>query len=352
MVGERFITFKNALKIMLPLVVFSLYGNMAEDGAGKSVRDDLKPVIAKEKSYSKGATIEPIVFYSQKMADSSDVIVRHGVLKTIKDAPATVLVCHGYMCDKNDIAFLRSMFMNYNVMTFDFRAHGERKEDQYCTFGRDEALDVIGAVRYLRSRSEVADKPIIAYGFSMGAASAIEAQSRDKLFDAMILDCPFDSTDSIIKRALANFKFNVLGYQFELPGREWMQEHAYTPFVQALLKVAFKAIVNLDAFAINTYMHQTSPVESIEKVNVPCYFITCKNDQKVPVDAVTSVYAGAKGYKRLWITNGRRHYDSLFFNPEKYFYKVNKFVAKVVAGTLKDDVTAKITQDPDIAQQL
>ncbi len=340
---------KNATKVVLLLVVISLQGSFVEDHVSKTVKAEFKPKISKQKSYVKDSVIEPVVFYTQKNADSPEAIIRHGVLKTIKNAPATVLICHGYMCDKNDIAFLRSMFTKYNVMTFDFRAHGERSKDQYCTFGHDEALDVIGAVQYLKSRSEASGKPLIAYGFSMGAVSAIEAQSRgNKLFDAMILDCPFDSTDSIIQRAISNFKFTVLGREFAIPGREWMQQYAYTPFVQALLKVAFKAVVKLDGLSINTHMHQISPVDSIEKVNVPCYFITCKNDDKVPVDAVTSVYAGAKGYKRLWVTNGRRHYDSLFYNPEKYFYKVDRFVTKVISGSLRGNKSAKITQDPDI----
>lgn len=337
---------KNLTKAMVILVVISMQGSF-DDDAPKQVRPEFRPNIAKQKSYIKDATIEPVVFYTQKSAETTDSIVRHGVLKVIKNAPATVLICHGYQCDKNDIAFLRSMFTNFNVMTFDFRAHGEKIDDQYCTFGRDEALDVIGAVHYLRTRSEVIGKPIIAYGFSMGAVSAIEAQSRGKLFDAMVLDCPFDSTDSIIKRALESFKVNLFGYEVEMPGREWMQKYAYTPFVQTMLKVAFKAVAKLDGVSINTYMYQTSPVDSIEKVNVPCYFIACKNDEKVPVEAVTSVYAGAKGFKRLWITNGRRHFDSLFYNPEKYFYKVNKFVTKVVDGALNKSVMEKITQDPD-----
>ncbi len=341
-------TLKHATKVVLLLVVISLQGSFVEDKVGKPVKAEFQPTISKQKSYVKDAAIEPVVFYSQKTAGSPDTIIRHGVLKTVKQAPATVLICHGYMCDKNDIAFLRSMFQNYNVMTFDFRAHGERSEDQYCTFGRDEALDVIAAVQYLKSRSEVASKPLLAYGFSMGAVSAIEAQSRgEKLFDAMVLDCPFDSTDSIIERAIANFKFNLFGYEVAVPGRSWMQEYAYTPWVQAILKVAFKAVVKLDGLSVNTMMHRTSPVESIEKVDVPCYFITCKNDEKVPVDAVVSVYAGAKGYKRLWVTNGRRHYDSLFYNPEKYFHKVDKFLTKVVSGALRGNKTAKISQDPD-----
>lgn len=335
--------------LVVPFAVLSVQCLGALNSINNAVL--FKPVIEQQKSYMKGSIIEPVSFYSQKSVDSPDVIERQGVLKTTKTAPATIVVCHGYMCNKSDIAFLRLMFPNYNVMTFDFRAHGEKRDGQYCTFGRDEALDVMAAVRYLKTRPEVAGKPIIAYGFSMGAASAIEAQARQPLFDAMILDCPFDSTDGIISRAMADMKFKVMGYEFELPGREWLKEYAYTPFVQTLLKVSFRAITQLDALTINTFMHRTSPVTSIEKVDVPCFFITCKNDEKVPVEAVASVYAGAKGYKRFWVTDGTHHYGSLFWDPEQYFYKVNKFVAKVVSGRCKGECSEKIVQDQEVVSQ-
>ena len=41
----------------------------------------------------------------------------------------------------------------------------------------------------------------------MGAAAAIIAQAREKnLFDAMMLDCPFDSTDKLIERGINQLK--------------------------------------------------------------------------------------------------------------------------------------------------
>ena len=52
-------------------------------------------------------------------------------------------------------------------MTFDFRGHGKNNEGQYCTFGRDEALDVIAAVKFIKSDPELQKLPLFVYGFSM-----------------------------------------------------------------------------------------------------------------------------------------------------------------------------------------
>ena len=49
----------------------------------------------------------------------------------------------------------------------------------------------------------------------------------------------------------------------------------------------------------------------------------------------------------LWLTNGRRHFDSYFYNPEKYMKEVRSFIDKVVSGSIKDKQLQKIIEDPD-----
>ncbi len=39
-------------------------------------------------------------------------------------------------------------------------------------------------------------------------------------------------------------------------------------------------------------------------------------------------------YKVLWLTNGRRHFDSYFYNPEKYVKEIRTFIDKAVNGSL------------------
>jgi len=295
-----------------------------------------------------GATMEKVVIYPQETYESEKRICRTGRLFRHKNAKATVLICHGFMCDQYDAGIFRGMFKrsHFNVVTFDFRAHGEQKEGQYCTFGHDEALDVIAAAHFIRNDPGLGKLPLFVYGFSMGAVSAIEGQALDSsLFDAMILDCPFESSEKVIKTGLEGLKFSLGGYTFEVPGRDVLLRYAFHPYVQSLVKTVLRLVSQMDASSMRTHFYPVHPVESIKKIRVPCFFIHCKNDEKVSVDQVKAVYNGAAGYKKLWITNGRRHCDSPIYDPEEYTKRVREFLYQVIEDQLDMSSHKQIFED-------
>ncbi len=299
------------------------------------------------------STTEKITIHSQASQDSHDKIARKGILIRYPGARATVVICHGFMCDKFDVGFVRQLFPQgkYNFLSFDFRAHGENSKGQCCTFGRDEAFDVIAAAEYVKKHPDLKKLPVFVYGFSMGAAASIEAQAkRPDLFKAMILDCPFDSSENVVKKALAGIKFSVLGYEFDMPGKHLLEKYVFHPYVQEFVKFVLKTVGHMDAKNIQTYIYRFSPAESIKLVDVPCLFIHCKEDKRVPVDAVRNIYQGARGYKRLWVTNGRRHYDSIFYNPEKYAKQITAFFNGVISGEVGRGPKENILEDSDDEQ--
>ena len=144
------------------------------------VKNDYGAIISSKRNIIPNATVEHVAIHVPKSDYADRDIVRYGRLVYYPNAKATILICHGFMCDKFDVRFLRHMFPQgkFNFMTFDFRAHGEHCEGQRCTFGRDEALDVIAAGQFIKNHPYLKDKPVIVYGFSMGAVAAIEAQSK------------------------------------------------------------------------------------------------------------------------------------------------------------------------------
>ena len=255
------------------------------------------------------------------------------------------------MCDKFDAGLLRSLFPRgkFNFMTFDFRAHGDCPEGQYCTLGRDERYDVVAAARFLREHAALAGKPLIVYGFSMGAVAAIEAQAKDgSLFDAMILDCPFESTENVLKRSLDNIKFSLFGYEFSLPGRSILQRYAFHPYIQSMVKIVLKTVAQWDPKKIDITVYPITPLESVKKISVPAFYILCKHDEKVSVDAIKSLFAATSStYKQLWISNGRRHFDSYFYNPEQYTDRVRQFVLNHLNGKTKNSIKNEIVQDSE-----
>ena len=294
--------------------------------------------------------MERVVIYPQEHHGSDNTIVRNGLLVRHPEAQATVLICHGFMCDQHDAGMLRGMFKRsrFNVMTFDFRGHGKNSQGQYCTFGRDEALDVIAAAKFLRNHPELKNKPLFAYGFSMGAVSAIEGQAIESaLFDAMIMDCPFESSEKVIKTGLDGLKLSIWGYTIEAPGKNLLEKYAFHPYVQSLVKTILRIVSQMDATSMRTNFCPVHPVESVKKITVPCFFIHCKNDEKVSIDQVKSVYSGAAGYKKLWLTNGRRHCDSAIYNPEKYAQRVREFYNQVMDGSINILPQESIIEDED-----
>jgi pimeloyl-ACP methyl ester carboxylesterase len=298
--------------------------------------------------------VEFIQFQTPLHEKSNETITRRGILIKNKDAVATVVLAHGYMCDKFDVGFLRNMFPygKFNFLSFDFRAHGEDSKGQQCTLGRDEALDVISAAQYVKKIPDLKDKPLFAYAFSMGAVATIEAQSKEPIFDAMILDCPFDSTETILKKCVDNIKISIFGYQFNIPGKTLLQKYAFHPYVQSIIKILLKTVTNLEPRRVETSVYPVYPVKSIANVKVPCFFIHCKRDEKVSVDAIKSIYASASGPKMLWLTNGRRHYDSYFYNPELYIEKVRSFFDQVLVGKWKNNKEQYVIEDADDTKDL
>ncbi len=319
-------------------------------------------IISKEKksSIKKGKGTREVVFYVKKNLESNEYIARKGILADRK-APATILVLHGYGRDKFDVGPFSLFLKDFNCMSFDFRAHGENKEDQLSTVGSDEILDVFAAVDYLRSLEDFKNKPLFVFAHSMGAATAIEAQAQyndfkeqysaikeantPNLFEAMFLDAPFSSSKDVLRRGMEKVKLGLFGYEFYIPGTGWLQEYAFNPYVQPLIMFLLKGAGM--SSPIQTFVKPIEPVESIKEVTVPCYFVVCKNDAKITVEAVTEIFNNAAGYKRLWITGGRDHCDSVFSDPERYMYTVNAFFKSVLNKTIFKQPKSLVTRSPD-----
>lgn len=307
----------------------------------------------KQRKYLHGARFEYVTFLASSgdEHDRMHKFERKGILYINPQAKANIVICHGYMCNKFDIGFIRhALFSRYNVLVFDFRAHGEKVDArQLCTFGKDEAFDVQAAARYIKLRSDIGRLPCIGYGFSMGAVATILAQAMDNnLFHALILDCSYDTAEKVLKRSIEKLYISIFGYDFDIPGRSLLERFAFNPYVQSMLKVLLKTVAHMDATATNTCIKPANPVDAIKTVSIPCFFIHCRNDDKVPAEASKNLFAHAGGYKRLWITNGRHHFDSIFYNPEKYVYKVNAFIQSFLDGSMKQKKPSKVLYDEPI----
>jgi len=292
---------------------------------------------------SRAMVEEKVHFFSRHNVNSPKKIKRNGILVRRPEARANVLICHGFMCDKYDINFFHLVFNEHNTMTFDFRGHGEEIDGQFYTFGRDEAYDVIAAAKFLKRHPLIGDKPLIIYAFSGGAAATcIAGAINKKLCDAMILDCPFDSTDKLLERGLGKVKINLFGWEMGLPGSSFFQSYAYSPYIQNLLKTILRTFANMDSKEINTKICPVYPEEAVKYISVPLLTIACPHDDKSPENAVRAIWenAGTNSksgniYKEHWVCKkAQGHFKTIFVKMHKYIRKTNGFIARFLKGNL------------------
>ena len=289
---------------------------------------------------------EEVTFYTCRGPGSNEMIPRKGILIKRDGAQATILILHGFGGDKTEVGPLRLMLKKYNVMTFDFRAHGKEgckqcAGDEVCTIGHDEVYDVFGAVDYIKSDPDIKDLPLIAFGLSMGAATAIEAQSLateaqpldPNLFDAMFLDTPFATSDCFIKKMTDSLDFKILGYEIDFLKR-LVREYAFTTLGQGVLKSYIR--LKYGNIKIDTFIKPIYPIKSIKNVHIPICLIACKNDEKIPYEDVLKLVDEHPGITRLIITGGRHHCDSIFYMPEEYKNLLNDFVQDVISGKINE----------------
>ncbi len=327
----------HALQLLLFAALLGSNAVINADCTSPACMADFGRVISESDKEVRNAIVEKVVMRVRKSEQSPEFIERNAIFVRHPNARGTVVMCHGFMCNKHDQAFLRLLFPGFNTFSFDFRGHGENGEGQVSTLGQEEANEVSAAANFVKHHPATKDLPVHAFGFSMGAVAIIQAQSKDgSLFAKLILDCPFESSEKVLKRLLAHLKLPVFGYTFEFPGKEYLEQYAFHPYVQSLVRVLLKVIVNMDARDIAMHVQPFYPGESAKKITVPVLFIHCKKDKKVSVEAIKEVYDNtASDYKILRITTGRGHFDSYFYNPERYAEWVKEFLEQNDLDSIK-----------------
>lgn len=243
---------------------------------------------------------------------SKDGIRLAGLLIKRSNAIGNILLCHGYQSCKESMIDFVEMFSEYNVLLFDFRAHGQSK-GKFRTLGCHEYKDVIAAADFLREQTKQPGAsfnllPQIILGFSMGGASALYAVGFDpNICDLLIADSAFSSLKS------------VMYYAFTLKSGL-----PYYPFLPVIERV-----VN---FWANCDISKTCPYESLKKFNKPIFFIHSCVDEVVPPSDSLLLFSYATNEKnKLWIGpkcgHGRLRKDF----SEIYRKKITKFIRKALA---------------------
>jgi uncharacterized protein len=119
---------------------------------------------------------------------------------------ALVVACHGVGTNREDLRGV-SRFLcraGFNVLAFDFRAHGESSGSK-TTFGFREAMDVQAAVQYAIAHYEKQFEGVGVYAISMGSAAAIIAARHIPQVQAFVLDSPFARLGDLVDQQFSHW---------------------------------------------------------------------------------------------------------------------------------------------------
>lgn len=117
------------------------------------------------------------------------------------DSRGLVAMFHGYTACKSTLLNEANVIHDagFDVLLVDFRASGG-SSGNITTIGFNEAIDVVTTLDWVKAKELSQDKPIIAFGDSMGAAAIMRSVSVEGAkFDALILDQPYSTLYSTTK---------------------------------------------------------------------------------------------------------------------------------------------------------
>lgn len=238
---------------------------------------------------------------------SRDGLLLAGYLIKREHAQGNLVLCHGYRGSKEFMYGYIDMFPQFNILLFDFRAHGQ-SEGMVISIGCHEYKDVLASADFMKKHfysDDGKELPLVILGISMGAASAAKAAATEKnLCNALIIDSTFSDLRGALERGFS--------LKAGLP---------YFPFYY-VLQTLFQYFGSCDISMMNT-------MATVEKITIPTMFIHSCNDSFLKPSNALRLYehTGSK-YAKLWIGPKCRHGWLHSYYSDIYKKKVFKFLKK------------------------
>ena len=204
-------------------------------------------------------------------------------------SPGTVLIIHGLWDSKARFFHLGELMSRrgFDVVMPDLRRHGA-STGGHTTFGSLEKRDLAALMGRLRAAGDVRG-PLWVFGFSMGAAIAVQYSAIDPLVRGAVAAAPFADGPSITRRA-----------------------------APLMSKEKFQAVWARAAAIAGFDPDDTSTVEAARRLNCPLIVIHGRLDLVVPYSHGRAVYEAAPQPKRLYSVGWAGH-PSLLLKGRRWF---------------------------------
>jgi fermentation-respiration switch protein FrsA (DUF1100 family) len=224
---------------------------------------------------------------------------------------ATIVVSHGSGANGAGTYPLYA-YLNragYNVFVFDHRAHGQ-SGGQSTTLGPLEVRDLLGAVAYLHTRTDVDADRIGAIGCSMGSGVVIGAAAHESSIRGVVAEAVYADTSELWDR------FGYVGVRGTPVEWSWGPLLRWATWLWTGQRVA--------TFRPEALVGRISPRSVLiihgERDNAAC----------TTADA-HRLYQAAGPPKDLWIAPGAGHCSAHASWPEEYEARVLTFFGRALA---------------------
>lgn len=247
--------------------------------------------------------------YREVCFESRDGVGLRGWFIPAHPSRATIIFCHGHGGSMDPDLIYVPWFheAGFDVLMFDFRAHG-RSEGDRVSMGYFERQDLLGAVDYLQARG-VGRVGVL--GFSMGGAVGLATAPLSEAIGAVISDGGF-----------ARLEGAILG---------WARGRGSLPRGLALLLV--HVVILVAGWRMGVHLAEADPLRWVGRIAPrPVLFIHGDHDPYVSVAEVEALYAAAGEPKRLWrvAEAGHRQVDRVY--PAEYRARVIEFFEQYLAA--------------------
>jgi len=248
--------------------------------------------------------------YEKVAFSSRDGLILRGWLIPSASPRGTVIFCHGHSGSMDPDLKVVPAFHDkgYNVLMFDFRAHG-RSDGYLVSLGSLEQQDLLGAVDLLRERGI---ERLGVLGFSMGGRVAISAAPQTDAIAAVVSD---GGPVTILEAIAAGSR------ERGLPGI------LAVPIAWLTLWLAGRRVgCNLsDADAVR-WAPSLAPRALL--------LVHGERDPYVSTAAVRRLFAAAGGPKDVWIVPEAGHREADKLRPDEYLERVIGFFDRYLAADM------------------
>lgn len=195
----------------------------------------------------------------------------------------TVFLLHGIRDSKGSMRHAAERFAaaGYRAVLVDSRGHGRSSGDA-LTYGVQESKDLVQVLSTLEARGDVVGQ-VGVFGFSYGAATAIQWAGRDPRVRAVVAVSSFASLRDIV------------------PG------YLHMPLPRGLARRAVDLAGERGGFD----PEEASPLAAIGATSAPVLLVHGKRDFKIPVSHSERLFERGKGHAELVVVARGAHDDLL-----------------------------------------